>query len=67
MYRFRLMISTAFVAGMISGCGEDQPNAPAQPNEVNADFAKKTADMMKAANSSIDPKKAKLPPAPPAP
>ena len=36
MYRFRLMLFSAFVAGMISGCGEDQPNAPAQPGEVNA-------------------------------
>jgi hypothetical protein len=59
MNRFRLMLVTAFVAGMISGCGEDQPNAPAQPSEVNADFGKKTADMMKNANSGIDPKNAK--------
>jgi hypothetical protein len=58
------MLITAFVIGMISGCGEDQPNAPAQPGEVNADFAKKTVDMMKEANAAIDPKKAKLPKAP---
>jgi len=64
MNRFRLMVFSAFVAaGMISGCGEDQPNAPAQPAEVNVDFAKKTADMMKNANSGMDPK-AKLAPAP---
>jgi hypothetical protein len=64
MYRFRLMLLSVFVAGMISGCGEDQPNAPAQPGEVTVDFAKKTAEMMKNANSSIDPAKAKLPAAP---
>jgi hypothetical protein len=65
MYRFRLMLLTAFVTGMIAGCGENQPNSPAQPSEVTADFAKSTADRMKAANASIDPKKAKLPPSPP--
>ena len=64
MYRFCLMLFTVFAIGMISGCGEDQPNAPAQPNEVNADFAKKTADMMKSANSGMDPKNAKKPSAP---
>ncbi len=64
MYRFRLMLLSACVAGMISGCGEDQPNAPAQPGEVNVDFAKKTADMMKNANSGMDPKKSKPAPAP---
>jgi hypothetical protein len=63
MYRFRVMVLSALMAGMISGCGEDQPNAPAQPGEVNADFAKKTADMMKSANSGINPKNAKQAPA----
>ena len=59
MYRFRLLLLSTFVAGMILGCGEDQPNAPAQTSDLNADFVKKTTDMMKDANSSIDPKKAK--------
>jgi hypothetical protein len=63
MYRFRVMLLSALVAGMISGCGEDQPNAPAQPAELNADFAKKTADMMKSANSGMDAAKTKQAPA----
>jgi hypothetical protein len=59
MFRLRLLLCGAFLVGAVSGCGgEDQPNAPAQPNETNADFAKKTADMMKAANSGMDLKKA---------
>jgi hypothetical protein len=63
MYRFRVMLLSGLMAGMTSGCGEDQPNAPAQPGDLNADFAKKTADMMKSANSGIDPKIAKKAPA----
>jgi hypothetical protein len=53
-------MAAAFLTGILTGCtGEDQPNAPANPEEVNADFAKKTSDMMKAANTGMDPKKAK--------
>jgi hypothetical protein len=59
MHRLRFAVFTAFVAGVISGCGEDQPNAAAQPNEVNADFAKKSVDMMKSANAGMDPKAAR--------
>jgi len=52
------------------GCGEDQPNKPAQPQDLGPDFAKKTADMMKGANKAIDPKAVKksgAPTAAPAP
>ena len=59
MYRLRLVLSTVLLAGIFSGCSEDQPNAPAQPDQTGADFQKKTADMMKAANSGMDVKKAK--------
>ena len=62
MYRIGLTLVLGLAAMGISGCGgEDQPNAPAKASEVNEDFAKKTADMMKNANSSMDPKKAKGP------
>lgn len=59
MRRLSLAVATGFLACVFSGCGEDQPNAPAQPSEVNADFAKKTADMMKDANKGMDIKGAK--------
>jgi len=64
MYRFRLTLFTAIVTGMASGCGEGQPNSPAQPDQVTPDFAKATSDRMKAANTGMDPKKAKQSPAP---
>jgi hypothetical protein len=54
------MFAVAFLGCILSsGCGENQPNTPAQPEEVNADFAKKTADMMKDANKGMDLKSAK--------
>jgi len=60
MRRLRYVVLTAFLTGAIPGCGgESQPNAPAQPEEVNADFGKKSADMMKNANSGMDLKAAK--------
>jgi hypothetical protein len=60
MRRLSLTIATAFLGCLLSGCGDDQPNAPATAEDVNSpDFAKKTADMMKAANSGMDLKKAK--------
>jgi hypothetical protein len=60
MHRLRYAVGAAFLSGILAGCGgEDQPNAPAKPEEVNVDFAKKTADMMKAANTGMDPKKVK--------
>jgi hypothetical protein len=57
MNRLRLMLLTAFLAGVFSGCSEGQPNAPAEPSETGPEFAKKTAEMMKAANSGMDLKK----------
>jgi hypothetical protein len=63
MDRLRYVIVAVALAGFAPGCGgEEQPNAPAAPSEVNEDFAKKTADMMKAANAGMDPKKLKLAP-----
>ena len=59
MHRFRLVVFGACLAAFISGCGEDQPNASAQPGEANAAFGKKSADMMKSANAGMDPKIAK--------
>ncbi|OJW13698.1 MAG: hypothetical protein BGO49_29670 [Planctomycetales bacterium 71-10] len=42
------------------GCdGEDQPNASTPPEAVNEDFTKKTADMMRAANTGMDKKSQK--------
>ena len=58
MYRLRLALLTAFLAAISVGCSESQPNAPATPKETEApDFAKKTSDMMKAANKGMDPSK----------
>ena len=39
------------------GCGEDQPNAPAKPEEATTDFGKSAMDQMKAANTGMDLKK----------
>lgn len=53
------ILSIGLIGLGTAGCGEDQPNKPAQPEDVSsADFAKKTADMMKDANTGMDPKKA---------
>ena len=59
MHRLRLMLLPALMLGFVAGCGEDQPNPPASASETNADFSKKTADMMKNANTGMDLKKAK--------
>ena len=60
MYRFRAAILAGFLACYAGGCGdESQPNAPTPPEAVNEDFTKKTADMMKSANSGMDPKNLK--------
>jgi len=59
MRRLTLAIAALLLSCAFSGCGESQPNAPAEPTEVNADFAKKTADMMKDANTGMDPKAVK--------
>lgn len=57
MRRLSLALAAGFLACLFSGCGENQPNAPAEPSDVNADFVKKTTDMMKEANTGMDPKK----------
>ena len=59
MNRMRHAVIAGILAGFVTGCSEDQPNHPAQPGEVTADFAKNSADMMKNANAGMDPKKAK--------
>jgi hypothetical protein len=59
MNRLRGALLAGFLAGLIPGCGEEQPNRPAQPDEANADFARKSADMRRDANSGMDPKKAR--------
>lgn len=68
MRRLQYVVGIAFLAGLCSGCGEDQPNAPAQPNEVKSkEFVTKTVDMMKAANTGMDPKTLKKMQSPAAP
>jgi hypothetical protein len=59
MNRLRLTLVTAFLAGVVSGCSENQPNAPTPASETGPEFAKNTADMMKNANTGMDLKKAK--------
>ena len=54
MYRLRWVLGAALLAGFAAGCDEDQPGAPTPAAEANADFAKKSQDMMKAANSGTD-------------
>jgi len=58
MHRMRFVLIAGVLAGFVPGCdGENQPNAPAQPGEVTEDFAKKSAEMMKNANTGMDPSK----------
>ncbi len=60
MHRLCLALMALVLAVASAGCdGQSQPNAAAKPEELNADFSKKTADMMKAANTGMDPKAAK--------
>ena len=58
MNRLRALTVAAILAGALPGCGEDQPNKPAEEKDLGADFAKNTADMMKNANSGMDVKAA---------
>jgi len=68
MHRLRYVFAAAVLVGFIPGCGgEDQPNASATPEQVNADFGAKSAELMKNANTGMDPKKAKSGGAAPAP
>ncbi len=59
MRRFRAIIVGGAIATLAGGCGEDQPNASTPPEQVNEDFAKKSADMMRAANTGMDKKNLK--------
>jgi hypothetical protein len=61
MRRLRGVLVMTILSGVIAGCGgDDQPNTPAQPTELGADFAQKSQDMMKAANvRPADPKAGK--------
>jgi hypothetical protein len=63
MNRLRCAVVAAFLGGLIAGCGGDQPNPPAQ--EMTPEVGKSAADMMRKANSGMDPKKAKTANAPP--
>jgi len=58
MHRFRFAFAAALLLGSISGCGQDQPNPSAQPGDLTSEFAQKTADQMKAANTGMNPKQA---------
>jgi hypothetical protein len=61
MKKRRLALLAAFLGGIIiSGCGDDQPNA-AKPEQVNQDFAKSAAEAMRNANTGMDPKKTTMP------
>jgi hypothetical protein len=63
MYRFRAAVFATFLAAAVVGCGEDGgSSASAKPEEVTPDFAAKSADMMKNANSGMDPKALKKQP-----
>lgn len=56
---FKAFLLTAFMAALIPGCGEGQPNSPANPADMEADFGAKTAAMMKNANTGMTPVKPK--------
>jgi hypothetical protein len=57
MRRFGILVLCGAIAGFAVGCdGGDQPNASTPPEEVNVDFAKKSADMMRSANSGMEKK-----------
>ena len=60
MHRFRYLLFAASLFGFaVVGCDESQPNHSATPEEVTPDFSKKSGDMMRDANSGMDPKKLK--------
>ena len=63
MHRFRYLLFAVSLFGFAAaGCGEDQPNASAKPEEVTPDFSKKSGDMMREANNGMDPKMLKSTP-----
>lgn len=57
MHRLRYAFVAAFLAGILSGCGgESQPNAPATQEDLNdPNFGKNAGDMMKNANTGMNP------------
>jgi hypothetical protein len=60
MIRKRFLLYPVVLAAVLAGCdSESQPNAPAaDPAQQDpAELAKKTADMMKQANTGMDPSK----------
>lgn len=60
MRRFGSLMLCGAISFFAVGCdGEDQPNASTPPEAVNEDFTKKTADMMRAANTGMDKKSQK--------
>jgi hypothetical protein len=59
MSRLRCLALMAILGGVLSGCGEDQPNPSAKPADLGEGFAKSSQDMMKSANSGMDLKAAK--------
>ena len=59
MRRLCLAVAPIMLAGILAGCGEDQPNASTKPEEMKPDFGTNAGDMMKKANSGMDPSKAK--------
>ena len=60
MRRFGSLMLCGAISCFAVGCdGEDQPNAATPPEAVNEDFAKKTSDMMRAANTGMDKKSQK--------
>jgi hypothetical protein len=65
MKRLRLLLCIAFLAGIVSGCGDDSNSGAQAPQDTGPEFAQKTADMMKAANTGMDLSKAQKKPAAP--
>jgi hypothetical protein len=59
MNRLRSLALAAILGGVLSGCGEDQPNTPAKPADLGDNFAKDSQDKMKEANSGMNLKAAK--------
>jgi hypothetical protein len=58
MRRLRIAMLIAFLTGVVPGCGESQPNAPASDADLNnPNFGQSSGDMMKKANAgSMNPK-----------
>ena len=59
MNRLRLMLIARHSGRVCRGLRRGSAQCAPQADQAPADFGKKTADMMKNANSGMDPKKAK--------